>query len=313
LTIQRLLRRVGLAGALALVASSITAAPASAETVVPTLVREVQTSRWTPHSPDPMGIAYQPATKHLLVVDSEVEETSLWKGINIWETGLKGSVLRTSTTWGGTLNFSNEPSDIGVRPSDGHVFIPDDDKHRIFEIALGEDKLLGTADDTVTSVAMSAWGSSIHSSGVEGITFGGSDMYFTDAGSDNDVYRVKPGSNGRFDGAPPVGDDVVSHFDTSKFGQSDPEAIAYNSETKTLYVGSRKVRFISEVSLSGSLIRKYDLSSFADFKDSSGIAFAPSSNDSSGRSIYIVDRRVDNDSTASENDGLLFEFAVRLP
>jgi hypothetical protein len=304
-----MVRRIAFATLMALVGMTAYAGPAGAATVVPTLVKETKTSGWSPPSPDPMGIVYQASTKRLLVVDSEVEETSIWHSVNFWETSLRGSVQRKASTTG----FSKEPSDIGLRPSDGHLFIPDDDAHKIFEIALGSDGLFGTIDDTVTSTPMSAWGSSIHGSGVEGITFGGGDMYFTDAGSDNDVYRVRPGSNGKFDGVPPVGDDVVSHFDTAKFGQTDPEAVAYNTDSNTLFIGSRKVRFISEVSLSGSLIRKYDLSSFDDFKNSSGITYAPSSNNSSGRSIYVVDRGVDNNSNSKENDGVLFEFVVKKP
>src|SRR5207244_8385460 len=41
-----------------------------------------------------------------------------------------------------------------------------------------------------------------------------------------------------------------------------------------------------------------------------GMAYAPTSNDSTGRSVYIVCRGVDNDSDPNENDGTMVEIKV---
>jgi putative Ig domain-containing protein len=305
---KKILRKVACATLIALGVMVAYAGPALADTVVPALVREVQTSTWSPPSPDPMGITYQASTGRLLVVDSEVEEMSIWQNVNFWETNKAGSVQRTSTTWGGTQNFSNEPTGVAIRPSNGHLFISDDVAHKLWDVTLGGDGLFGTSDDSVTSTPVSAWGSGID---LEDLAFGNGLLFLTDAGTNNDVLKINPGSNGRFDGVPPAGDDTLTRFDTAAFGQTDPEALAYNTDAGTLFIGSRKVKFISEVTLSGSLVRTYDASSYVDFKSSSGIAYGPSSDNANARSIYVVDRHVDNDSNPSENDGTLFEFRTQ--
>jgi len=304
----RSVRRTAFVTLLTVVGMASLASPARADTVVPTLLRATQTSQWSPPSPDPMGIVYQASSGRLLVVDSEVEEMTIWQGVNFWEISKTGSVLRTSTTWGGTQNFSNEPTGIAIRPSNGHFFLTDDVAHKIWDVNIGGDGLFGTADDSKTGTALSAWASGIDA---EDLAFGNGFMFLTDAGANNDILKIDPGSNGKFDGIPPAGDDTMTRFDTAAFGQTDPEGVAYNTDSNTLLIGSRKVRTVSEVTLSGSLVRTYDLNSFIDFKNTSGIAYGPSSNNAAGRSLYIVDRRVDNDSNPSENDGLLFEFVIQ--
>ena len=303
----RSVRRTAFVTLLTVVGMAALASPARADTVVPTLVHTTQTSQWSPPSPDPMGIVYQASSGRLLVVDSEVEEMTIWQGVNFWEISKTGSVLRTSTTWGGTQNFSNEPTGVAIRPSNGHLFFTDDVGHKIWDVNMGGDGSFGTADDSVTSTALTAWASGIDA---EDLAFGNGFMFLTDAGANNDILRIDPGSNGRFDGIPPAGDDTMTRFDTAAFGQTDPEGIAYNTDSNTLFIGSRKVRTISEVTPSGSLVRTYDMTSFVDFKNTSGIAYGPSSDNSSARSIYVVDRRVDNDSNPTENDGFLLEFRI---
>ena len=49
------------------------------------IVRVTLTSNWPTHSPDPMGLTYNPKTKKLLISDSEVDEIpALWKGKNFF-------------------------------------------------------------------------------------------------------------------------------------------------------------------------------------------------------------------------------------
>src|SRR5574341_910501 len=65
----------------------------SALTAPGTLVRTVLTSQWSPPSPDPCGVAYIPSSNHLIVSDSEVEEMSIWAGVNYWEVTLAGGQI----------------------------------------------------------------------------------------------------------------------------------------------------------------------------------------------------------------------------
>ncbi len=71
------------------------ASPASAAvTVTPTLVRTIATSSFTQPSPDPSGIVYRPGLDRLLISDSEVDETPLFQGFNLftvdtWRRGVR--------------------------------------------------------------------------------------------------------------------------------------------------------------------------------------------------------------------------------
>src|SRR2546427_11241694 len=54
------------------------------------VVRVTKTSRWSTPSPDPSGITYVPKTHRLLISDSGVDNTRVWKGRNLFLAGLKG-------------------------------------------------------------------------------------------------------------------------------------------------------------------------------------------------------------------------------
>src|SRR5512134_1241945 len=66
------------------------ASPATAQLVVDpgTVINTIQTSLWSPPSPDPSGITYRPDTGELITCDAEVEETvagiTLYQGVNVW-------------------------------------------------------------------------------------------------------------------------------------------------------------------------------------------------------------------------------------
>src|SRR5438093_6551680 len=79
-------------GAIFLAALVVTSAvtSAQADTVSACLVHIIDTSQWSPPSPDPAGITYLPppwsASGHLLISDSEVDEMPpYFKGVNVFE------------------------------------------------------------------------------------------------------------------------------------------------------------------------------------------------------------------------------------
>src|SRR5215212_897856 len=59
-----------------------------------TLVQTINTGAggsWGPlYSPDPAGITYWPAKNRLVIVDSEVDEMTIWAGANVFESSLTG-------------------------------------------------------------------------------------------------------------------------------------------------------------------------------------------------------------------------------
>jgi hypothetical protein len=96
----------------------------------------------------------------------------------------------------------------------------------------------------------------------------------------------------------------VRDFTTS--GVGDPESVEFNPETGTLYTVNADGDKIVEFSTSGALVSEIDIS-YLPLVRPSGLAYAPRSTDSTKKSFYISDRRIDNDADPSENDGRLYE------
>lgn len=264
---------------------------AQAANVSATLVKTTQTSAWSPPSPDPSGIAFWRG--HLVISDGEVDEMSIYAGANIFEAGTNGNLTRKSTT----VSYSKEPTGVAVG-ANNHIFFSDDVKRMVFEIDPGSDGQINTSDDRRTSFSTRSFGSN----DPEGLAYGGGTLFISD-GAGSEVYSVNPGANGKFDGS---GDDRISHFDTGKLGESDPEGIEYSGNS-LFVVGHGNKKQMLEISTSGTLIRTINISALG-AKKPSGLASGPGSR--GGRSFYIVDRGVDNNTNPKENDGKLYEISL---
>ena len=129
-------------------------------------------------------------------------------------------------------------------------------------------------------------------------------------GMNAEVYHLLPGPNGKFDGVPPDGDDVLNHFDTKVLGIIDPEGIYRDTVSGNLFITSKDPTKVWEVSTAGSLVQIYDVSA-ANAVKLAGVTLAPNSKSAGDTSIYLVDRVVDNNAVSTENDGLMYEFALR--
>ena len=266
------------------------------------LVQVIDTSQFSPPSPDPSGVAYLPDTGTLLISDAEVNEMSIFTGSNLFEMTLTGNLLDTFTT----TSFSDEPNGADYDPVHGRFFFSDDTGTRsIYEVAFGPDGLFGTSDDIVTSFATGAFGSS----DPEGVAYDSwQNVLFIADGLNSEVYRVSPGGNGIFDGVPPAGDDVVTSFDTEVLGLLDPEGISFNTDNGHLHIIGEPTNLLYEVTTTGALVRKIDIS-VTNAKKPAGLAYAPSSINPSEMNIYMVARGVDNDSDPNENDGKVYEIS----
>ena len=288
-----------------------------AETVQAILVKTTATSLWSPPSPDPMGIGYLPAANRLLLVDSEVEEDPkpYWQGVNIFEISRSGNLIQTHTTFTANPiglipnNFSAEPTGVAVNPANGHYFFSDDNLDKVIEVNLGSDGLYGTSDDIVTSFSTNAFGS-LDSEGLAFDSWQGH-LYVVD-GVNIEVYHIAPGINGIFDGIPPAGDDQVTSFDGASLGLVDPEGITFSPDTGYLYILSAKADLIAETTTSGVLLRTIDISTFSTVRPSD-LAYAPASNNSGAKRIYLADRAIDNGQDPNENDGKMYEIAFPPP
>ena len=289
-----------------MVTSLAAAGQQAAPTVGATLVATTDTSVWSPPSPDPAGVAYLPGADRLLVSDSEVDEMSLYAGANLFTARRSGVVTGTGTT----LTWSNEPTGVAVNPTNGHLYLSDDDKKQIFEIAsAGADGQFGTVDDGArTTFKTSTFGNT----DAEDVGFDSlRGELLTIDGVGSELFRLNPGPNGVFNGVAPSGDDIATQYDVGKFGAVDPEGVAYDAVRDTVLVVDQTSGSIFELDANGSLITTVDISA-AGSQKAAGITIAPASDGSGGRHYYVVDRGLDNNSHPDENDGSLYELSATL-
>ena len=272
------------------------------ETVQATLIQTIDTSQFSPPSPDPAGVTYLSPSGTLLISDSEVNEMSIFAGANLFETTLSGDLVDTFVT----TSFSDEPTGVTFNPGNNHLFFSDDDDDRVYELNPGPDGLYNTADDVVTSFDTDLF----NSFDPEEVTYaiGQGVLYIAD-GINAEIYRVDPGANGLFDGVPPAGDDQVTNFDTASLGIVDPEGLEYETDTGHLYLIGEPRDQIAHLTTGGVLLRLVDIS-VTNAREPAGLAYAPGSQSSSINHLYLTDRGVDNGSNPNENDGKMYELSV---
>jgi PKD repeat protein len=277
-------------------------------TLTATLVQTVQGSQLSPPSPDSSGITYLPGSDRLLMADSEVDEMPIFQNVNLWTLTRAGAQEPGGT--GVTTRFSHEPTGIAYNPSNGHLFVSDDDQLKVFELVAGSDGRYGTDDDTVTSFSTTAYGNT----DPEDVAFdSASGDVLTVNGAGAEVFRIDPGPNGRFDGVAPTGDDIASQFDVGAYGAVDPEGLTYDVTRDTILVVDHVTRKVYEVDArTGELVNTIDISAAPGLYPA-GIALAPGTAEPSKPSIYLVDRGIDNNTVATEDDGRLYEMAVDRP
>ncbi|HSA62360.1 MAG TPA: hypothetical protein VLE03_08995, partial [Nitrospiraceae bacterium] len=304
---------------LSLNAPTLSASLLAAPTVLPRLVNTINAWSWNPPSPDTAGIAYitpncpqlgSPAGGTYLTSDSEVEESNfvangIWQGVNLFLMNPAGTLLQTYTTY---PQFSKEPTGVAFNSANCHIFFSDDSGSRyVWEVDVGADGILNTADDVITRIVTANYGDN----DPEGVAFDSArGILFINDGVNSEVYKVTTGPDGKFGTA----DDQVTHFDTSVLGISDPEGLEYNPDTNTLYIaGPSSNKKIVELTTTGEAVRVLDIT-FANVVAPAGLAYGPGTwANGNGKSLYLTVRGVDNGSNPNENDGRVYEFDVGVP
>ena len=255
-----------------------------------TLIQTIDTSAFSPSSPDPAGIAYLNFSNTLLISDSEVNEQPFFGTENLFESSLTGSLSDTFDF----RDFSREPTGITYNPANQHLFISNDDAEEVVELDPGADLLYDTADDIITIIDTTAFGSF----DPEGVTFASNlGTLFVADGVNSEVYQIAT------DGT------LISSFDTDSLGIGDPEGIEYDPSSGNLYIVGNPVNTLAEVTTSGTLVNTLDISA-ANPVNPAGLALGQNSQNSANLSIYITDRGIDNNADPNENDGKVYEFAL---
>ncbi len=273
-----------------------------------TLVQQFSTAGFP--DPDPAGITYISSKNRLLISDSEVEELNyvprpVTPVRNLFETTLTGSLVYSATTLAWGLQASSEPTGIRFDESNGHVYVSDDDKKKIFIATAGPDGNYGTSDDVVSSFStISPPYNIVDPEDVAVATVDGQQSLIITDGTINLVAVVRP-TNGVFGD----GDDVVTHFNPLIYGIDELEGLAVDPDTQGIMLTGRPRRTLVEVSASGGLRRFIDISVVTPVKPA-GLECAPRSNNPCARSLYIADRGLDTSQTATQNDGRVYELTI---
>jgi sugar lactone lactonase YvrE len=270
-----------------------TTVPASAATKA-SLVRVTMTSSWPTKSPDPMGLAYNPRAKRLLISDAEVDEMpALWKGKNLFVAKRGGGLTATGTF----KKFTHEPEDLAWDNAHQVLYVTDDDLDSVFRVGRGKDKRLGTRDDVVVTVLHTHRFGSFDPEGLAWL--GSKRMLILSDSTNRRVYKIRPGKDLKFG----TRDDTVRSFGTHKYGFTTAEDVAVRG--KHLFIVSSRQRFILETTMKGGLIQKIDLTGLG-IVSASGIIFAPGTDGGRSR-LYLTASGVDNNVNPNQNDGRLFE------
>jgi hypothetical protein len=233
--------------------------------------------------------------------DSEVNEMSLYEGVNVFELTRSGNLSDTFDT----TDFSDEPTGVAINPANGHCFFSDDTgTKRVYEVDPGSDGICLTGNDSVTSFRTEDFGSG----DPEGVAFGQGTLFVVD-GVNKEFYAITPGANGVFDGVPSAGDDQITSCDTASLGLDDPEGIVFDPASGHLFVVGNPEDLLLQISTACDLVRTIDISA-ANAVRPAGATLAPSSVNAGETTLWVTDRGVDNDPQPNENDGRIYELSL---
>src|SRR5690606_23692879 len=184
--------------------------------------------QWNPLSTDPSGIAWDPNTGRLIVVDSEVDETPWWQRVNMWFINRQGQVVSTGTTSDATQvdgngDYSHEPTGVDYDPFSNTLFISDDTGNRgrpVHVVKPGPDGTFGTLDDVATRIVMTS--APMGSTDTEDPAFDPSSGHlYVLTGVDREIHRLAPVGGSFTNGAT-----HVTSIDISHLGPTDFEGLA---------------------------------------------------------------------------------------
>jgi hypothetical protein len=261
--------------------------------------RVTMTRSWSAPSADPRGITYDKRSDHLVISDSEIDQTAKWRGKNLFITGRGGRLYGSRTLEKAT----HEPEDIAWDDHRQVLYVVSDDQDQVFRFRRGPDDVLGTADDRVHAVLHTR---RFGSSNAQGLDFRVHKrmLILADAVLDR-IYEVRPGSDGHFD----TRDDVVTSFSTQSLSFDYPTGVAFDEKSNRLFIVGPHQNEIVETTMGGDLVETIDLSGTT-IRSAQGITIAPGTN-GGHHHLFLVDAGRDDSVVPDANDGRVFEFAIK--
>jgi hypothetical protein len=242
---------------------------------------------------DPSGLAYDPGSGTLYLVDSEVDEVTPRGTANMWALNLDGTLKPNGAT--SLYGYTTEPSGIAFDPATGKVYITDDDTFKVY----------------VTSIA----NPSVELAEFATKPLGGDDPEDVSVNAINGHLYVANGSD--------IAHPKIIEMDSSGTQVirniplpaviTDPEAIVYDAAHDVFFVGIENGKDIWMVDHNGNILN--DINIFSNYRNPvndgsvnlKGLTLAPSSDpndDPSVLSLYAADFGISH-----VNDGRLFEIS----
>src|SRR4051794_7017050 len=242
---------------------------------------------------DPSGLAYDPATGTLYLVDSEVDEVTPRGAVNMWALNLDGTLKPNGTI--SLFGYTSEPTGAAFDPATGKMYITDDDTFNVY--------VTNVANPTVKLAQFATK------------PLGGDDPEEVAFNPVNGHLYIANGS----DIAHPeiieidsIGTQVIRNIPLPAVIK-DPEAVVYDVVHDVFFLGIENGHDIWMVDHNGNILN--DINIFANYRNPAnngsvnlkGLTLAPSSDpndDPSVLSLYAADFGISH-----VNDGRLFEIS----
>ena len=246
----------------------------------------IDTTLVSPSFSDPSGITI--ANGNLLVVDSEVGETTMWDRPTLFAMTKKGAVRSTASL----QRLTQEATGIAYDEKTGTLFISEDNRggwlHTIRRAHTGRNAKFGMGNDVYTSFSLKDVG--IETTDIEGVTFFDGRLYLAGGGS-REVYVLDVGDLRR-----------RKQFQLLETRSMAPmrSVEGVTTDGTLLYaVGSWRSYVYAFDLVTGAFVGGQRLPKPR--RSPSGIAI-----DTETGLFYITDRGVDNDQDPDENDGRIY-------
>ncbi len=237
---------------------------------------------------DPSGLAYLPGRNTLLIVDSEHDESPFNSQINLFEVRLDGTFVQSYSM----RAFTREPTGIAFNPTNGLLYVSDDDKRKIFVVSPDDPTMLVSQIDV----------------GRLGIVDAEDPVIDPETGN---IFLLDGYQRKLFE-LSPSGELIGSKALPSAI--TDAEALAFDPAADAFYISSGAARgTIFQTDLDGTVTATIDILAGYRHPDSGGkpkikgLELAPSSDphDGDAMSLYAADYGVDQ-----SPDGRLFEISL---
>jgi DNA-binding beta-propeller fold protein YncE len=242
---------------------------------------------------DPSGLAYDPATGTLYVVDSEVDEVTPKGPFNMWALNLDGTLKPNGSF--SLYGYTTEPTGIAFDPSTGKMYVSDDD---VFTVSVAN-----LADPSVKLAQFAT--TPLGGDDPEDISFNpvNGHLYIANGADIAHPMIIEIDSSGT---------QVIRTIPVPSVIK-DPEAVYYDAAHDVFFVGIENGHDIWMLDHNGNMLN--DINIFANYRNPvnngsvnlKGLTIAPSSDpndDPSVMSLYATDYGVPH-----ANDGRLFEIS----